>query len=40
MTLRDALQARGIACTLIGDANGPRNAAHAIFEGRKTALGL
>lgn len=38
MTLRDGLENRGIACTLIGDANGPRNAALAFFEGRKAGL--
>lgn len=38
MTLRDQLEARDVACTLIGDANGPRNAAYAIYEGRKAAL--
>ncbi|MFC6688148.1 oxidoreductase [Jhaorihella thermophila] len=40
MDLRDDLAARGIACTLIGDANAPRNAAYAIYEGRKAALAL
>ena len=40
MTLRDDLAERGIAAALIGDVNAPRNAAYAIFEGRKAALAL
>ncbi len=35
MGLRDALADKGIACQIIGDANAPRNAALAIFEGRQ-----
>lgn len=38
--LRRDLAAQGIAATVIGDANAPRNAALAIHEGRKTALTL
>ncbi len=40
MSLRDALLARGLEPRLIGDANAPRNAAFAIYEGRKAALAL
>jgi 2,4-dienoyl-CoA reductase-like NADH-dependent reductase (Old Yellow Enzyme family)/thioredoxin reductase len=40
MGLRDDLAARGVSCIPIGDANGPRNAAHAFHEGRKAALAL
>lgn len=40
MSLRDDLLALGLEPRLIGDANAPRNAAFAIFEGRKTALAL
>ncbi len=39
-SLRFDLAARGIDARPIGDANAPRNAAFAIFEGRKTALAL
>lgn len=34
------LQARGIAFTAIGDCTAPRQAAYAIHDGRKVALGL
>ncbi|MCI2399918.1 FAD-dependent oxidoreductase [Aliiroseovarius subalbicans] len=37
-TLAQELAAAGIAPILIGDANAPRNAAAAIFEGRKAGL--
>lgn len=40
MSLRGELAERGIAAQLIGDANAPRNAAFAIYEGRKAALAL
>ncbi len=40
MGLRDALLAAGQEPILIGDANAPRNAAYAIYEGRKAALAL
>ena len=35
-----ALAAMGIEARLIGDANAPRNAAAAIYEGRVTGLAL
>lgn len=40
MGLRADLAERGIAMQLIGDANAPRNAAFAIYEGRKAAMGI
>ncbi len=40
MSLRDALAQINIVTSVIGDANAPRNAAFAIFEGRKIALAL
>lgn len=40
MALRDDLAQRGIIAHVIGDANAPRNAAFAIYEGRKTALAI
>ncbi len=40
MALRDDLARRGIIAQVIGDASAPRNAAFAIYEGRKTALAL
>ena len=40
MSLRDDLTGLGLHPQLVGDANAPRNAALAIFEGRKTALAL
>lgn len=39
-TLRDALTAAGVTAQTIGDANAPRNAALAIFEGRKAGLAI
>jgi 2,4-dienoyl-CoA reductase-like NADH-dependent reductase (Old Yellow Enzyme family)/thioredoxin reductase len=38
MALRDALAKSGIDARLIGDANAPRNAAMAIYEGRRAGL--
>lgn len=38
--LRRALAAKGITAQAIGDANAPRNAALAIFEGRKAGLAV
>ena len=40
MTLRAELMENGIDVQLVGDANAPRNAAYAIYEGRKAALAL
>ena len=40
MSLRDALLSKGCAPQLIGDANAPRLAAQAIYEGRSVALTL
>ncbi|HEY9037847.1 MAG TPA: FAD-dependent oxidoreductase [Roseovarius sp.] len=40
MSLRDELAQRGVIAQVIGDANAPRNAAFAIFDGRKIALAL
>ena len=40
MSLRDELHALGVTSTLIGDANAPRLAAQAIYEGRAWALTL
>ncbi len=40
MGLRDELLAAGLEPVMIGDANAPRNAAYAIYEGRKAALAL
>jgi hypothetical protein len=38
--LRRDLAARGITATPIGDANAPRNAAMAFFDGRKVGIAL
>ncbi len=40
MALRDDLAQRGIIAQVIGDANAPRNAAFATYEGRKIALAI
>lgn len=40
MSLRDALIGQGIAPHLIGDADAPRMAAQAIFDGRRVGLAL
>ncbi len=40
MSLRDELHVRGVTPTLIGDANAPRLAVQAIYEGRAWALTL
>lgn len=39
-SMRHALAAKGISTQAIGDANAPRNAALAIFEGRKAGLAV
>ncbi|MDE9452028.1 FAD-dependent oxidoreductase [Aliiroseovarius sp. Z3] len=39
-SLRTALAATGIPTQIIGDANAPRNAALAIYEGRQTGLAI
>ncbi len=39
-SLRHDLETKGVATRSIGDANAPRNAAMAIFEGRKVGLAL
>ena len=40
MALRDGLAALGVPAGVIGDANAPRNAAMAIFEGRRAGLAV